>query len=313
MLSRAAAVRRWFLPFALATTLLGAPAAAQHVRRAPREAGTPGRLLVSSFTTGAIHTYRARDGAPRKRIQPVQGAQSIRPGPDGLLYACAEQTDEIVRIDPDALALVDAFVSDDPLTSEDETGGIDGPTSAAFGPTGDLYVASFETDQVLRYDGATGAFLGVFVSSGSGGLDGPDAGTLFGPDGNLYVPSFFNDRILRFDGGSGAFVDEFVSFREDGLRQPRDIAFHQGLVYVASSGSGQILRWEPDGDFAGVFATSGVPYSLAFNPDDGNLYVVALQGDSVRIFDGLTGTFLRRAIEPGAGGIDAPTFVTFVR
>ena len=39
----------------------------------------------------------------------------------------------------------------------------------------DLLVLSNDTNEVLRYDGGTGAFLGAFVSAGSGGLDGPQA------------------------------------------------------------------------------------------------------------------------------------------
>ena len=51
-------------------------------------------------------------------------------------------------------------------------GGLDDPYGLAFGPGGDLFVASEITDQVLRYDGVTGAFKGVFASGG--GLDDPD-------------------------------------------------------------------------------------------------------------------------------------------
>ncbi len=47
-------------------------------------------------------------------------------------------------------------------------------------------VPSHATDEVLRYNGATGAFIDAFVSSGSGGLDEP-LDLDFGFDGNLYV------------------------------------------------------------------------------------------------------------------------------
>ena len=52
----------------------------------------------------------------------------------------------------------------------------------------ELYVSSGLTNEVKRYDGATGAFLGNFVTAGSGGLSILFGGGLgFGPDGNLYV------------------------------------------------------------------------------------------------------------------------------
>src|SRR4030095_1817570 len=63
----------------------------------------------------------------------------------------------------------------------------------------DLLLSSTETDSVLRYDAATGAFRGAFVAAGSGGLDQP-RGLGLGPDGNLYVASFMSDQVLCYDG-----------------------------------------------------------------------------------------------------------------
>jgi len=194
----------------------------------------------------------------------------------------------------------------------DETGGLDGPTAATFGPDGDLYVSSFETDEILRYDGQSGAFLGVFVSAGLGGLNGPDAGAKFGPDGNLYVPSFWNDRVLRYDGASGASMGDFIPFRHGSLRQPRDLVFHKNHWYVASSANSRILRYDADGVFVDIFATPTRPYSLDFHPQDGDLYVVGLQGNNVRVYDGKTGVFLRKAVENGSGGLSGATYLCFL-
>ena len=47
------------------------------------------------------------------------------------------------------------------------------PYDMVFGPGGNLYVSSNNNDRVVRYNGATGAFMGVFVAPGSGGLDYP--------------------------------------------------------------------------------------------------------------------------------------------
>jgi DNA-binding beta-propeller fold protein YncE len=88
-------------------------------------------------------------------------------------------------------------------------GGLVFPQGLAFGLDGHLYVASGMTDQILRYDGVTGAFIDVFVAAGSGGLDLP-RGIVFGPDGHLYVVSEATNRVLRYvrpaDPGPGARV-----------------------------------------------------------------------------------------------------------
>jgi hypothetical protein len=294
----------------LSTLLACAPLVAQQASSPGRTPALPGRLFVSGFGDDAVHTYRARDGAVRDQID-VQGPQSIVEGPDGLLYVCAEKVDRVVRIDPQGSVVLDIFVQDVPLTPADENGPLDGPTAAVFGPDGDLFVASFETDQILRFDGASGAYEGVFVTAGLGGLDGPDAGTKFGQDGFLYVPSFWNDRILRYDSG-GAFVDEFVSFREGGLRQPRDLVQHRGDWYVASSFNNRVLRYTAAGDFVGLFATINRPYSLAFNGYDDDLYVVSLQNNAVRVFDGESGVFLRAIVPGGTGGLDGAVYLCFV-
>ena len=68
-----------------------------------------------------------------------------------------------------------------------------------FGPDNNLYVASFASNTVRRYDGTTGAFIDDFVTAGSGNLMGP-VGVAFGPDGNFYVSSFLGDNVLRYTG-----------------------------------------------------------------------------------------------------------------
>src|SRR5690242_18918140 len=76
----------------------------------------------------------------------------------------------------------------------------------------DLLVSSFDSFQILRYDDATGAFLGGFAT----GLPGDrPLGMTIGPDGNLYVgvnnfgPAS-ESAIRRFDAQTGALIDTFA-------------------------------------------------------------------------------------------------------
>ena len=104
-----------------------------------------------------------------------------------------------------------------------------------FGPDGHLYVASFGTDNILRYDIGSGNFLDEFVSSGSGGLSEP-TGIAFGPDGNLYANDHQDGEILRFNGTTGAFIDTYVTAGAGGFTRPVFLTFvPQQQVTVTTS------------------------------------------------------------------------------
>src|SRR5205085_7993505 len=111
------------------------------------------------------------------------------------------------------------------------------------GPDGDWYVSSGNTNQVLRYGGTTGAFLGVFVAAGSGGLNNPRALT-FGPDGNLYVSSSASNAVLRYSGQTGAFLGAFVPAGSGGLAGPAELLFSAGSLYVARQNTTEVLRYD---------------------------------------------------------------------
>src|SRR4029079_8493483 len=72
----------------------------------------------------------------------------------------------------------------------------------------DLLVASFFTDQVKRYNGATGAFKSNFASGGTLSLP---TYMIYGPDANLYVSSGGSAEVLRYNGITGAPLGAFVT------------------------------------------------------------------------------------------------------
>ncbi|WP_339727089.1 GEVED domain-containing protein [uncultured Gimesia sp.] len=177
-------------------------------------------------------------------------------------------------------------------------GGIDVPSGMAFGPDGNLYVASTETNEILRYDGQTGAIIGngIFAS----GINEPRFIT-FGPDGNLYVgeTGFPSARILQFDGLDGTFLGEFVSQLEGGMGIPYGMVFDSsGNLYVASFSTNEILKFDSNGDVVpgGPFIAAGTgglanPRGLTIGPD-GLLYVANGATESILRFDPDTGDFI---------------------
>jgi sugar lactone lactonase YvrE/DNA-directed RNA polymerase subunit L len=177
-------------------------------------------------------------------------------------------------------------------------------------PPGTFLVGNSMGNNVLRFDGNTGNYLGEFISPGSGGLSNPDT-IVFGPDGNgddksdIYVAS--GDKpgnsaeptasaVLRYDGITGEFIDKFVGDDPNtavdetgGLFRPYGLAFDpDGNFYVNSFLSDQILRYNgKTGQFIDVFASGNQqagglngPNGLLFAPD-GNLYVTT-QGSVAR-------------------------------
>ena len=102
----------------------------------------------------------------------------------------------------------------------------------------DLFVSSSGNDSMLRYSDG-GAFLNIFVTAGSGGLNFP-VGLVFGPDGNLYVVGNPFKQVLRYNGTTGAFIDAFVTTGSGGLSNPTLLIFQSSAPIPTLSEWGMI-------------------------------------------------------------------------
>jgi uncharacterized delta-60 repeat protein len=234
-------------------------------------------------------------------------AADVIVGPNGDIYATGYQSGNVVRFDGTTGAFVEEFVT----TTQ--------PVSIAFGPDGNLYVAS-DLGHVKRFDGTTGDYIDDFLTLGFT----PEEMT-FGDDGNLYVGQYNPGRIYRFDGITGAPIDGGAAFIDPELTGPTtdDINYSEqfafgpdGNIYVASMTDGKIQRYDgTTGAFIDTFATPGAepsgwprgPTGVAFGPD-GNLYVTKV--DRVERYDGTTGAYIDDYI-PAGSGLDNPWFSTF--
>jgi formylglycine-generating enzyme required for sulfatase activity/streptogramin lyase len=178
----------------------------------------------------------------------------------------------------------------------------------------ELLVASCLSNNVLRYDGTTGAFLGIFASGG--GLSGP-VGITFGPEGNLYVASEANSCVIRYDGRTGAFIDKLI----DGIGQPTNLTHAlrfgpDGNLYVTGQHNKSIRRYDgKTGKYIDEFVPAGrggltIPEDLVFGPD-GNLYIASTSNRCVLRFNGKTGAFIDAFVPSGRGGLEMAEGLAF--
>lgn len=223
-----------------------------------------GSLFVASAADNAVVEYEGASGGEIRKLSnacPISFTQPFDVVVDasGGVYVSCPGIDGVRTFDHLGVAV--PFVSAG-------SGGLSNPRGLAFGSNGNLFVASGDlfSRRVLEYDGATGAFVGVFVDeTGNGGGSIDPYGLVF-EQGSLFVASFANDDVRQFDATTGAFVQTFVTAGAGGLSGPR---------------------------------------GLAFGPD-GDLYVTSDGDDSVKRYDGIGGSFIETFVASGSGGLDQP-------
>ncbi|WP_309732684.1 hypothetical protein [Chamaesiphon sp. OTE_75_metabat_556] len=274
-------------------------------------------LYITSLGTNEVLKY---DGDTQAFLGTFISSGNGLVAPDGFVFG------------PDGNAYVSGFFSNNILKYNGKTGefisivadNIPGPTQLVFDRDGNLLVNTYgdqlvndygdttgclpiNSCEVLKYDGITGTFLGVFASGG--GLNGSD-GLVIGSDDNLYVSSFRSNQILKYDGETGDFLGVFASGSE--MNAPSGFTFGpDGNLYLTSWFGNQVLKYDgKTGDFLGVFAAgNGLenPNRVVFGPDQ-NLYVSSLGSNQVLKYDGNTGSFLGNF----GSGYTRPTDLIFV-
>ena len=131
-------------------------------------APAPAQLYVGSSADDRVKRFDAQTGAflgesPQLPATPF----GLALGADGLLYVAVDgNANHVRRLNPQTGADLGQF---------SQGGNMAGIT---FGPGGDLFVVDAVPGDIGRFDGATGAFEGIFA--GGGGLSGA-RGLVVGP------------------------------------------------------------------------------------------------------------------------------------
>lgn len=250
-------------------------------------------LVIRPGGTGrtALLQFRDRNARLVETLNAdTEGFYGATLGPDGAIYATGNTL---------GYGTVYRFNSSGEPLGRFAGANLKTPGNLKFGPDGNLYViGSTWPDNpaqglVLRYDGATGAFIDVFLAVENAG--GSLTDLAFGRDGQLYL-SDFNRGILRYDAATGTLV-VFVPVGAAGLDSPSAFVFGpDGDLYVCNRNSNAVLKFNGrSGAPMRALVPSGrgglrSPSGIAFGK--GCAYVSSPENNRVLKYNARTGQFL---------------------
>ena len=161
-------------------------------------------------------------------------------------------------------------------------GGLHGPTGMAYGPDGNLYVANASNgaNNIVEFNGLTGAPMGTFVS----GLNGPTGLRYDSFDGNFYATNFgnFGGNTVSKISTSGTLLGNFGS----GHALPTSIAIDgSGSIYIGEFGQGAVKKFDQAGNLL-ASGTIGAAGGLSFNPNNNQLLIASVVPDQIYTWDG---------------------------
>jgi len=221
------------------------------------------------------------------------------------MFVCSVNTNQVLRYNK----VTHEYLG----VTADTSIGLNGPFGLALGPLGDLFIINGNAGTIVRLDGTTFQYKGVFANVGIPGL----RGITFAPNGDLYMTIGSNSSVLRFNGQTGELVKTAVLPGAGGLSGPFGVAVDfQDRIYVANTGGNNVLRYDgKTGELIDEFIKAGSgnlqgPVGINFGPD-GNFYVASSINNKVARYDGQTGAYIDDFIKSGSGGLTNPRAIVF--
>jgi len=141
--------------------------------------------------------------------------------------------------------------------------GLNNPTGVAVDSVGNIYVANYLANQVLKYNSSGGSPILTITS----GLNLPQ-GVALDSLGNIYVANVGDNNVIKYN-TLGGLIGIIIS----GLRAPRGIALDSvGNIYVANYDANQVLKYNSSGGSPILTIAAGGPQGVALD-SLGNIYV----------------------------------------
>jgi len=232
--------------------------------------GPDGNFYVTDSNTDTVLQLNGTTGATLNSTFASAGdAAGLAFGPTGNLFVVSSSAPGQINVFNGMTGKL--------LTTVNAGGILMDPEGMTLGPNGNLYVAGGDGDNVLEFDGKTGAFIKTVVTNSACPTTTPNClmsvrGVAFGPDGNLYITSFDTDIIWQYNVGTGKLTD-----------------------FAGATGACSALF---------------LPRDPTFGPN-GNLFVTSYGSGDIFEYNGTTGACVSDFVPAGTGNLAAPTFLLF--
>jgi cellulose synthase/poly-beta-1,6-N-acetylglucosamine synthase-like glycosyltransferase/sugar lactone lactonase YvrE len=167
------------------------------------------------------------------------------------------------------------------------------PHGIVFGDDNILYISSFDTNEIYRYDVITRTSH-VLISE-KDGLFGPEGLAFDEKNHILYVSSSRNNKIISFDLQNN-IASVIRSIAGNGILQnPQGLTIHNDALYISNKDNLEVLKYEPQTKTMVNFIYNAIdpikPGGITFGPDH-SLYVINENNYNVYRYDFKKGEML---------------------
>jgi DNA-binding beta-propeller fold protein YncE len=246
-------------------------------------------ILVAGFGGDVINRYDGTSGVLIGTFAShatMDGPTALAFNPGGDLLVLNEFSHNVLRFDGTSGAFLSTLITSAALGSVGATD----PDDMEIGPDGNLYITShFNTGgNIWKFDGTTGAYLGVHASNGP---PHHTHGLAFGPGGDLFQGQVDARSVERFDGTTGASLGTYAF--EPTMFPTADLAFGASNLYVTLDGGAGVARFNSVGAFTGYLIPAGPGESYwGIMVDGGFVYLGNKATGTIKKYDDATGAFI---------------------